>query len=181
MVYRRILEWLNRPDPNDPLRLAGMGMRCTFSELLADPEDFNVANGFFSLICGIHAGEFNADFYRPVERPIMLTWHAKGIIGNGGFAYLFEGEWPGDLDYQLTIDAHRAIGCDDQVRALEWAISEVSAAADRTKRRDAFVALPSATQNEINSLYWNEGMERKISKYIRENKKLLEHLRGRIS
>ncbi|EMI41106.1 DUF4375 domain-containing protein [Rhodopirellula sp. SWK7] len=183
MVFRRILEILNRPDPNDPRRLAGMGMGQTFSELVADVNDFNVANGFFGLIDGPHHGEFNASFYRSIEQPIMLTWHANGIIGNGGFAYLFEAEWPGDPDYELTIDAHRAIGCDSQVEAFNLALNAVAGSGDRDRRREAFLELPDEQQNQINSLYWGEDgtPEKQIAVYVRRNVKKLVHLRGRIS
>jgi hypothetical protein len=33
---------------------------------------------------------------------IMLVWHSCGIIGHGGFEYLFAGEFPGDPDYRIT-------------------------------------------------------------------------------
>ncbi|TWT75002.1 DMP19 family protein [Allorhodopirellula solitaria] len=183
MVFRRILELLNRPDPSDPRRLAGMGMGRTFSELAADPNDFNVANGFFGLIDGPHHGEFNATFFRPIEQPIMLTWHANGIIGNGGFAYLFEAEWPGDPDYELTMEAHRQLGCDSQFEAFRLALNAVADSPSRDSRSDTFLELPSGQQNNINSLYRGDAgtPERQIAAYVRRNVKRLGHLRGRIS
>jgi hypothetical protein len=82
-------------------RAMGYGMGMTFSELLAQTDDYSLANGTFCLIDTPYYGCFDATQFTDIERPIMLTWHASGIIGNGGFECLFEGPWEGDPDYSI--------------------------------------------------------------------------------
>jgi hypothetical protein len=48
---------------------------------------------------------------------VTLTWHSFGIIGNGGFHYLLEGDY-GDPGYALTAEAFRTIGAADTHRAF---------------------------------------------------------------
>ena len=160
-----------------------MGMGRTYTELLADEDDFNIANGFAGLILAPHHGEFDARLYRPVERPIVLSWQAKGVIGNGGFQFLFEGEWPGDSNYGLTIDAHRAIGCDDQVKAFQLALEATDGSTEQDERWERFAELPDEDRERINALYWGKGdaVQRQIAIYVRSNARRLKHLRGRIS
>ncbi len=40
----------------------------------------------------------------------MLVWHSAGIIDNGGFEYLFAGDFPGDPDYQITAETYKTAG-----------------------------------------------------------------------
>tara|TARA_R110002072_G_scaffold17279_11_gene66026 strand:- start:16784 stop:17347 length:564 start_codon:yes stop_codon:yes gene_type:complete len=187
MIFRWLLDLLQKRSPVNKRRAMGYGMGMTYDELLADTNDFNVANGFFCLIGNPRGGEFNASFYTPAERPIMLTWHANGIIGNGGFQYLFQAEWPGDLDYSRTVEAHRLLGCRDQVNAFELALKAVASAEpdDSEEKHRLFLALPDEEQRRIDRMYFgnhDDGVpERQIAAYIRANAKQLSHLRGRTS
>ena len=52
------------------------------------------------------------------ERVVWLVWHSHGIIGNGGFRYLFEGDFPGDLDFEKTAEAYAAIGATTAAKAF---------------------------------------------------------------
>ena len=40
----------------------------------------------------------------------MLVWHTSGIIDNGGFEYLFAGEFFSDPDYHITAEAYLTAG-----------------------------------------------------------------------
>jgi hypothetical protein len=42
-----------------------------------------------------------------------------GIISNGGFHYLLEGDFDGDLGFRLMVEAYRAIGCSGAANALQ--------------------------------------------------------------
>lgn len=53
---------------------------------------------------------------------VVAVWTVYGIIGNGGFEYLFESRVPGDPDYLRSLEAFRAIGCGEAVAAYEGAL-----------------------------------------------------------
>jgi hypothetical protein len=44
------------------------------------------------------------------HRTLILVYHCQGLIGNGGFHFLLEGDFNGDPGYQLTKQAFRNIG-----------------------------------------------------------------------
>jgi Domain of unknown function (DUF4375) len=56
-------------------------------------------------VCGA-ADEHGMDALSAPQRTIVLAWAAKGIIGNGGFKYFYEGEWRG----AELAQAYRALG-----------------------------------------------------------------------
>lgn len=43
------------------------------------------------------------------DQVVILVCHASGIIENGGFQYLFEGNFKGDPDFARTAAAYRTI------------------------------------------------------------------------
>jgi hypothetical protein len=46
------------------------------------------------------------------------VWHVAGIVGNGGFRYLFEGNLQGDPYFALTAEAFQAVGCKKAAEAV---------------------------------------------------------------
>ena len=78
--------------------------------LLAEAGDWDLVNGTFSKIGERYGHWVDATQYTPDEQVIMLVWHSSGIIGNGGFEYLFAGEFPGDPDYHITAEAYKTAG-----------------------------------------------------------------------
>lgn len=175
-------------DPIAKRREMGYGMGMSFDELLAEDDDFNLANGVFGLIDQPYYGCFDASQYREVELPIMLVWHAKGIIGNGGFEYLFEGPWQGDSDYSKTVAAHAAIGHAGGHKAFVNALSAFPDGLppqDEEEKHSIYMTMPESQRSENNRLYWGERdehvVEGLLADYIRSNADGLAHLRGRIS
>jgi len=82
-----------------------------FLTLLAEAGDCDLVDGTFHKIGDRYGHWVDATQYSPEERVIMLVWHSSGIIDNGGFEYLFAGEFPGDPDYHITAEAFRRPGC----------------------------------------------------------------------
>lgn len=163
-----------------------MGM--TFSELLAQDDDFNLANGTFCLMVQPYDGWFDASQHSSVELPVVLVWHAKGIIENGFFQKFFNGPWNGDHTYMKTIDAHRQIGHDSAVEALTRAIAAFPNSEppdDYEEKRAAFLDLPDEEQDIIWDLYWggpnDKTTETLVAAYIRSHQAELAHLNGRVS
>jgi len=56
--------------------------------------------------------------FKEDERTIALIWTVTGIVGNGGFEYLFSSNLPGDENYELTLKAFEDIKCDEAVSIL---------------------------------------------------------------
>ena len=79
--------------------------------LLAEPDNFELCNGLFTRIVEYHGDDIDASAVSEDERVVLLVWHVSGIIGNGGFRYLFEGNLKGDPHFALTAEAFRVTGC----------------------------------------------------------------------
>ena len=54
-------------------------------------------------------------------RTFAAIYAAQGVIGNGGFQYLFEADWPGCPPYSLFADAYREIGASEVAGWLDQA------------------------------------------------------------
>src|SRR5690606_34954955 len=57
------------------------------------------------------------------HQTVMLVHHSYGILGNGGFQYLFEGDFTGDPELLLTRQAYKTIGATDASAAFEKAFA----------------------------------------------------------
>src|SRR5262245_43487107 len=55
------------------------------------------------------------------DQAILAVSSAQGVIDNGGLAYFFEEDWPGQPSYSLFSDAYRRIGADAAARFLDAA------------------------------------------------------------
>ena len=95
----------------------------SFETLLAKANDWDLVNATFTKISDRHNHWVDASVYSPVERVIMLVWHLTGIIGNGGFEYLFAGEIDGDPDYHIAAEACKEAGLVRSYEAFREAFS----------------------------------------------------------
>src|SRR5215475_10796835 len=64
---------------------------------------------------GVKADEWGIDVLTAEQRNVLLPWSARGIIGNGGFKYFYEGT----QDPLATARAFRALGFEDVATACE--------------------------------------------------------------
>src|SRR4051812_44953511 len=94
-----------------------------FKQLLDGSDDFELCSGVFKHIADRHGNELNVDEETEPERVVTLVWHSYGIIGNGGFQYLFEGTFNGDPGFVLTAAAFRRIRCAGAAEAFEEALA----------------------------------------------------------
>lgn len=53
----------------------------------------------------------------------LMVYSAQGVIGNGGYYYFFEHDWPNDPPYSKFIDAYLEIGCSSQSNDLARVVS----------------------------------------------------------
>ena len=61
------------------------------------------------------ADERGLDALTAPQRAVVLAWGSRGIIGNGGFEYFYEGEWR----MAELAEAYRALGFSDAADACE--------------------------------------------------------------
>ncbi len=176
MLFQMLKQFFTgEPEPNH----FGMGM--TFGQIVASDDNFCVANGTFCLI-DMQYGEFDASRYSKHESVVMLVWHSAGIIGNGGFDYLFQGPWQGDADYVATIEAHRRIGLAKSADAFAAAINQFPGSAmpsDPDERYRAYITTDEDIRNSIDALYYEDSddhRERAVADFVRQYKDQFRHL-----
>ena len=119
----------------------------------------------------------------PVERVIMLVWHVSGIIGNGGFEYLFAGEIPGDPDFRICAEACKTAGLTRSYEAYQEAFSMFpggSVPHDPEERSRLFDEANRSARYLINRKLWRDGwdhlLEKKLAEFIRKNAAQLKYL-----
>lgn len=139
-------------------------------------DDFELCNYTFSLFPG---NEINVKIYGEIERIITLAWHSYGIIGNGGFEYLFEGSFKGDPYYLITYDSYIKIEAFNAASAFQKAFEffkNGKVPKNIKKRMKIYNSIPKKERDKINFLYWNskDEVENRLANYIRLNQNSIE-------
>jgi Domain of unknown function (DUF4375) len=93
-------------------------MAKSLKQLVIELDDVELCNSVFTRIVEYHGDDIDASAIGQDERVVLLVWHVSGIIGNGGFRYLFEGNLPFDPYFALTAEAFRATGCTKAAEAV---------------------------------------------------------------
>lgn len=83
----------------------------------------DLADATFARIIKQHGDDVDPSKIPKPQQTVMLVYHAHGIIGNGGFQYLFEGDFPGDPEFLLTRQAFKTIGAEDASAAFDKAFA----------------------------------------------------------
>lgn len=73
--------------------------------------DEPLCDRLFVRLCEVHGNGADVRTLSDAERVVYCVWGAVGVIGNGGFRYLFESDLPGDPHFTVTRDCFEAIGC----------------------------------------------------------------------
>ena len=121
--------------------------------------DFDLVNGIYEQIGkkygkGAHVTEFTDE-----ERIVILVMLTTGIVANGGFQYLFEGEYNGDESFSLTLEAFRAIGCDKAAQVLKSALSLFPYSKPPQsidKRLQIYNEYDKSVRDDLGSRFWAE-------------------------
>ena len=147
-----------------------------FLTLLAEASDFDLVNGTFDKIGDRYDHWVDATQYSPEERVIMLVWHSSGIIDNGGFEYLFAGDFPGDPDYRITAEAYKTAGLLRGYEAFQEAFALFPGGTvphDRAERSQLYQAANRSARDRLNRKLWQDGYdgsrEKKLAEFIRKN------------
>jgi hypothetical protein len=91
----------------------------SLAKLFDGGDDFALCDRLFVRLCEVYGNGADVAALTDEERTAYLVWAAVGVIGNGGFRYLFEHELPGDPHFALTRHAFEAIGCEEAVQAFD--------------------------------------------------------------
>ena len=96
--------------------------RPSLESLFASPDDFELTNELFRRIAGLSDGS-DLDALRKLPEPQRVVLHvcgASGIIGNGGFRYLFEGDL---ADFQGIAESYELINSTRASAAIRGALA----------------------------------------------------------
>jgi hypothetical protein len=107
---------------------------------------------------------------------VKSVWAATGIIGNGGFEYLFSHEWDEDPDFLRTLKAFKAIKCPKAFEAVHAAFrlfKNGEPPRDSDKRITEYGQVPEPNRDAVNSAFFHESnsgaIERALAAFIRAN------------
>lgn len=105
-------------------------------------------------------------------RTVVVVDTAAGIIGNGGLAYFFELNFPGDPDYGLFVDAFRRAGLGEIADRLAGLVASFPFDAPHTssKRRTAFLedrpAEFESQMRQLENLVWSADIDAALARYV---------------
>lgn len=85
--------------------------------------NIDLADATFKRILKKHGDDVDPSKIPKPQQTVMLVYHSHGILGNGGFQYLFEGDFSGDPEFLLTRQAYKTIGATDASAAFEKAFA----------------------------------------------------------
>jgi hypothetical protein len=148
--------------------------------ILDTPDDFKLCDQVW---CALSVERIDADACGELERVVRLVWDSSGLIGNGGFHRLFEGDYPGDPGFAYTVAAYKRIGAEAAYKALQAAFRQFPGGVlptDIHERLRIFESLPEKTREEIEGRYYgaDKETERCLARFIREHRSGYERLLG---
>lgn len=162
---------------------ADMDVKPSLAELFSSASDFDLCNGVFLKIGDQYGHVIAADEYSDEERVVMLVWHAKGIIDNGGFEYLFSGDFPGDPGYRLTAKVFESLESARAVTAFRKALAIFPSSelpADIDSRMEIYLRVSESKREAINKTFWSAGwdgeIKQKLAQYIRDHRSAFTNL-----
>lgn len=85
--------------------------------------DIKLAADTFKRILKHYGDDVDPSKMPEAHRTVLAVFHSHGVLGNGGFQFLFEGDLTGDPHFQLTREAYETIGADDSIAAFDKAYS----------------------------------------------------------
>ncbi|WP_145362730.1 DMP19 family protein [Stratiformator vulcanicus] len=141
--------------------------------------DIDLADVTFERILKQHGDDVDPSKIAKPQQTVMLVYHSFGIIGNGGFQYLFEGDFPGDPEFLLTRQAYKTIGASAASAAFEKAFAvfpNSTPPADIDRRLEMWQSkykLMDAIKDKSSpdALYFDamDGVMKKLNAYIKSN------------
>lgn len=161
-----------------------MNSQTPFATLLTKANDWELCDATFCKISDLYDNRMDVSIYKPEERVVMLVWHSGGLIGNGGFDYLFSADFRGDPGFRLTAQAFKEIGLTRSYEAFESAFGLFPGGTmpvDLDERSAAWEKVDSGKRWSLNEMVWQDDREketeRRLANYIRSHAKAFGHLK----
>jgi hypothetical protein len=137
----------------------------------------------FKRILRYHGDPPDFDKMTGPERNVLLAYHVQGIVGNGGFNYLFETSLAGDPGYACTLEAYEQIGAANAAAAVRDALALFPGGrppADVEERLQLYRTGPGDRRHAIDCRFWDarQEIERCLESYFRANVAAFRHLDG---
>jgi hypothetical protein len=106
---------------------------------------------------------------------VRLVWHSAGLIENGGFHYLFEGDFRGDPGFVYTAAAYHRIGAFRAYEAFQDAIRQFPGGllpTEVSQRLRVYESIPAERWDEIAGRYYDatKDTEGCLARFIREHR-----------
>ncbi len=122
----------------------------------ASDADFELCNRCYVAISNEYLYD-DVDELPEAHRVVLLTWHAVGIVGNGGFEYLLSYDTPGDPNLSYTVDAFDQIGSEAASAALRSVIAlfpDGQIIEDVEERMRFYNSVSQDQRDELNQTFW---------------------------
>lgn len=150
-------------------------------EILDEPDDARLCSEVLGRIVDYHGNSLDVSELPEEERVVLLAWEVKGIIGNGGFRYLFEKNLNGDPDFALTAEAYEVIGARKAARAVRDTLAlfpESRPPREINRRLKIYLAKLKAFPTPQDEQFWDAGeeIETRLAAYIRTHADAYRHL-----
>jgi len=124
--------------------------------------------------------DFDIDSIPEVEKNVVAVITAQTIIDNRGFKYFFESDFSSTPDYQLFVDAYRAIGAEESAQGITQALAffpDNVPPVDANERQKHLAAIFDSADDHSQQISVHEGKiagneqnYAKAAAYIRNNK-----------
>jgi hypothetical protein len=143
-------------------------------------DDFELCDRLFGKLAEFD-NVIDVDSYSELERVVTLVWHSSGLIGNGGFHYLFEGEFNGDPGFVYTAASYKRIGALAAYEAFQDATKQFPGGVlptDSEQRIREYEAVPKEIWDKIERRYYDADKDtvKCLSRFIREHRREYEDL-----
>ncbi len=144
----------------------------TFDQLLDGSDDQALCDGVYDLIDAYYGPDLDASTLPEEERVVLLPLHTSGLIGNGGFRRLFEGNLEGDPYFALSADAFQVIGCAKAADAFRKSLAlfpQSRPPRDTEKRLTYYLKSCKCWPTNEDSQFWEADKELagRLAAYIR--------------
>jgi hypothetical protein len=143
-------------------------------KLLKTEDDSELCDELFKRLVKRYGDDLDVSKCREEHRVVLLVWHASGIIDNGGFQYLFEGNFNGDPHFAKTAAAFRTINVRKCAEAVEEALKlfpDSKPPTDTEIRLRDYQSQSAAERWAIDKKFFSESrhIPSFLAKYIRKN------------
>ncbi len=158
------------------------GRSVNIEKLLNTQDDFELCDQLFVRLTEHYGKDFDISKCKEKDQVVILVWHATGIIDNGGFQYLFEGNFKGDPHYARTADAFKTIQakkCAEAVREALGLFPNSKPPDEVEPRLKAFQQIGAAKRESIDTKFFSESKEIRthLARYIRDNRADFKHIK----